>query len=186
MAEQKKQKREKLGKIALDLMQKAPETRDPIELERAMQSEYMKNLFECIDDGVRRHEGPFFVVVITKNERLMPNVFRNYFFSRTTCPTPDYDQTVFRYNTSEGSIEYIWTIPTRDACIHLLENAVHVIKEEQQLLKYVLDFTDGTLYRVCKKWNKEEDDSNMLKKDIIVSSSGDVSQNINTPPRAES
>lgn len=158
--------RETVGKISSELMQKAPDTHDPIALERAMQEDYMKELLHCIDLGYSQYHGSFFVVVITKNERLMPNVFRNYFTSRASCPTPDYDQTVFRYNREAERIEYIWTIPSKDACYHLKDNALIVAPEERELLRYVLEFADGTLFRVAKKWNSEQDDTPLLKKEI--------------------
>lgn len=156
-------KKDTVGKISSELIQKEPESRDPIELERSMQQEYFSNLLECIATNQNKYQKHFFIVVITKNERLMPNVFRNYFYARKTCPTPDYDQTVWRYDKSSDELEYLWTIPGRDACIHLKLNALQVSKEERDLLKYVLEFSDGTLFKVAKYYNNEEADSPLLK-----------------------
>lgn len=144
-----------VGKESYDLLLKEPETRDPIELEKYMQQEYFEYLIECIESNRSHYPGPFFIVVLTKNERLMPNVFRNYFFARSSCPTPDYDQTVFRYDQKEDMLEYIWTLPSRDACIHLKEHALEVTQDERVLLKFILDFADGTLYKVAKHYNNE-------------------------------
>ena len=64
-------KRDTVGKISSELLQKEPETRDPIELQREIHKEYEKNIIDCI----RRHEnlytGDFYLEVITKKERLM-------------------------------------------------------------------------------------------------------------------
>lgn len=141
------------------LLQKEPDSRDPIELQREMQKDYHDNLIQCINDFKKNNRGDFFVVVLTKNEKLMPNVFRNYFFARRTCPTPNYDQSVFLYRSDLEMAEYIWTIPSQDACMHLRYNAHLVAPEERQLLGFVLDFADGTLYELCKKLNKEQKDS---------------------------
>jgi hypothetical protein len=159
-----KKKKETVGAVALDLMQKTPESRDPIEIQKAMQEDYLKELVTCVDIHKPLLLGNFFIVVITKNEKLMPNVFRNYFSARQSCPTPDYDQSVFKYDRSDDCIEYIWTIPSKDACYHLKDNALLVAPQERQLLKFVLEFADGTLYKLCKKLNNEEEKSPFIVK----------------------
>ncbi len=159
-----KKKKVTVGSVALDLMQKTPESRDPIEIQKAMQEEYLKELIQCLNIHKPLLIGNFFLVVITKNEKLMPNVFRNYFSARQSCPTPDYDQSVFMYNRADDAIEYVWTVPSKDACHHLKDNALLVHPEERQLLKFVLEFADGTLYKLCKKLNNEEEKSPLIIK----------------------
>lgn len=149
--------KETVGKVATDLMQKTPDSRDPIELAREMQKEYMKNLMETVNTGKGKWDTDFFVIVITKNEKLLHNVFRNYFFPRLTCPTPDYDQSVFWYKKADEELHYVWTIPSRDASFHLKDNALVVDPSEKLLLNFVLQFEDGTLYKLSKKLNKEEE-----------------------------
>lgn len=149
-------KRKTVGAISAELSQKEPETNSPIELEREMQQEYMNNLVQAVKDHKSKWICDFYIVVITKNEKLMPNVFRNYFTARLSCPTPDYDQSVFKYNHKDEELEYIWTIPSRDACHHLKENALKVAPEERELLRNVIDFADGTLFLLSKKLNGED------------------------------
>ena len=149
--------KETVGKVATDLMVKSPESRDPIELAREMQKEYIKELETAVAVGKSKWDSDFFVVVLTKNEKLLQNVFRNYFFPRLTCPTPDYDQSVFMYKKADEALYYIWTIPSRDASFHLKDNALLVVDAEKALLNFVLQFEDGTLYRLSKKLNKEEE-----------------------------
>lgn len=153
-----------VGKISSELLKKSPESRDPIEIQREVQKTYMKDLLECIDINKSKYiNDDFFIVVITKNEKLMPNVFRNFFFARKTCPTPDYDQTVFKYHKQTQIIEYIWTIPSRDASFYLKDNALQVVPEERPILNFVLQFADGTLFKLAKKLNGEKEDSPLLK-----------------------
>lgn len=162
MAQEKKKKT--VGHISSELAQKAPESGSVVEKAKEMSQDYMKNLLEAVDRGYKDYPNDFYVVVVTKNEKLMPNVFRNYFFNALACPTPTYDQTLFRYNRQAGRIEYIWTIPSKDACIYLLKNAHLVVKEEKQLLEFVQMFADGTLFKMAKKFNNEKDDSPELIK----------------------
>lgn len=155
--------RETVGKISSDLIIKAPETTSPIEQMRESLSEYDKNVWECIESGKRKFSGDFYVVVITKNERLMPNVFRNFFLSRLSCPTPEWDQTVYKYKRKTDQVIFMWVIPSKDACIHLTNNRDLVAKEEQQLLQYVLSFNDGTLMKLAKDLNNEKKENAELR-----------------------
>lgn len=149
--------RDTVGKVSSDLLQKEPDTRDPIELMRECLTDYEKNLIECIDRYKKVSPFDFYVVVLAKKERLMPNVIRNYFYPRITCPTPDYDQTVYKYYHKDDCIEFIWVIPSRDTCILLKENALQVAPNERELLRYILDFSDGSLFALAKKLNGEEE-----------------------------
>ncbi len=151
------EKKVTVGKFAHDLMAKdyAGEV-SVIDLERQMQSEYMNHLMDCIDSHHGIFPGDFYIQVITKNEKLLPNVFRNYFAARRSCPTPDYDQTVFKYNKQTATVEYIWTIPSRDACHYLLANARDVVAEERHLLSFVASFETGDLGKQCLILNGEK------------------------------
>lgn len=147
--------RDNLGKIAQELLLKAPDTRDPVELERAMQKDYLKNIWDCVERSKTTYGDQFYVTVLTKQEYLMPNVFRNYFFARRSCPTPNYDQSVFRYTVTDDKLEYIWTIPDRDTCYTLVNQALMVTGEEQELLNFVLQFKSGELAKLAMQLNNE-------------------------------
>jgi hypothetical protein len=159
-----KQRKETVGSISQKLLQRAPETRDPIELQREMQKDYMDNLVKCVEYHRPIIEGSFYILVITKNEKLLPNVFRNYFYARHSCPTPDYDQSVFVYNNDLERIEYLWTIPSKDTCIHFKNNVLQIAESERDLLKFVLEFSDGSLFKLAKKLNGEVENSPELER----------------------
>jgi hypothetical protein len=150
------------GQQYVDVAYKEPESRDPIELQREMQKEYLDNLKETILAFRRSNPQDFFAVVTTKREKLMPNVLRNYFFCRLSCPTPEYDQSVYYYNHSDEGVAYLWTVPDKETCFHLRDNALMVHPEEQLLLQYVLQFFDGTLLNIAKRFNKEHKDSPLI------------------------
>jgi len=160
------EKRKTVGAYVYDLMQKPAETTmiNVLELAKNMQEEYLPDLLECVTTNKALYSGDFFVEVITKNEPLMRIVYKNQFFATHCCPTPNYDQSVFKYNRKDDCVEYIWSIPDRYTCWHLKNNALYVVPEERQLLQFVLDFADGTLYKLCKKLNGEEEDSPFLIK----------------------
>jgi hypothetical protein len=155
-------KKKTVGQESLELSQKTPENISIIEQQEAMQQDYMKNLLDTVDIAYKQYPSDFFVEVITKNEKLMPNVFRNYFVHRVSCPTPNYDQSVYKYNREAGQVEYIWTIPSRDATHHLVENRLIVHKDERQLLDFCLKFASGDLFKLMKRLNGEAPDSPII------------------------
>ena len=144
-----------VGQTSVELLQKEPETRSPIDIQREVHKEWDKELFECIDRGKKDISGDFFVVVITKKEKLMPNVLRNYFGFRRSCPTPDWDQAVFHYHAEGDRIEFLWVVPSKDTCELFEQNVLQIADAEKELLRYVLDFKDGTLMSKAKQLNKE-------------------------------
>jgi hypothetical protein len=144
-----------VGKASIELLAKEPDTKDPIELQREMTSEYEKDFYVCVERGKKNHTGDFYVIVVTKKERLMPNVLRLYFMDGFACPTPDYDQTVYKFHRAEERPELIWCIPSRDTCIMFLDNKTAIAPQEWSLLEYVLKFADRTLYKLAKTLNGE-------------------------------
>lgn len=165
-----------VGSQARDLLLKAPETRDPIEIQREAQKDYIDNLewtvrhmqkkVDCSDlvgkgrghetckDAVA-HMGDFFVVVLTKRERVVENILRNYFMATMSCPTPDYNQSVYKYHANREQLEYIWTVPDQEVCETFAKNARYVIPDERALLEFVMQFYDGTLLKKARELNGE-------------------------------
>lgn len=147
---------ETVGKISRDLLLKGDKNDHTVTEQMQEQlSDYEKNIIDCLVSGKNIYQGQFFIVVITKKEKLMQNVLRHYFFHRSTCPTPDYDQAVYRYIPTSDKLEFLWVIPTQDACYYLKDHALVVDKTERQLLQYVLEFFDDTLMLKAKELNGE-------------------------------
>jgi hypothetical protein len=157
------QKKETVGALSVEMLQKEPETRDPIELEREIHKDtYEDNVYIAIESGKKQFTSPFYVVVLTKRERLMENVLRHYFFSRQSCPTPEWDQTVYRYRSEGEQIDFMWTVPDKNTCEMLRSNQVHVAPSEMWLMKLVMDFYDGTLDKQSRLLNGETKGSIVL------------------------
>lgn len=153
-----------VGSVATDLLRKqATDTHSADEQMAEQLADYDKSLHECIERCKKEYASDFFVVVLTKRETLLTNVIRNYFYGRLTCPTPDYDQAVYLYRRAEEAVDFVWVVPSRDACHHLKDNAASVVLKERELLNFVLAFADGTLYRLAKKLNGENAESIILE-----------------------
>ena len=152
-----------VGAIASEFQQKTPETRDPVEIQREVHKDYIDNLKIAVDRGLKTMDHDFYVTVIVKKEKLLENVLRNYFAERSTCPTPDYDQSVYKYHHNSGNLEYLWTVPDIETCEVFLRNVDKIVPEEHLLLEFVLNFYNGELLRLCRKLNGEN-----LKTGIIL------------------
>jgi hypothetical protein len=157
-----------VGAIVSELSQKTPDKLSILDIQAETMKDYQKELLKAVDRGCARFDGDFFIHVATKAEKVLANTFRNYFIDRKTCPTPNYDQSVFKYNRIAGQIEYLWTIPDRDTAHHLKMHASEVAPEERQLLYFIFKFADGTLFRLMKKFNGEKVDTPELEKDTHV------------------
>lgn len=150
------ERKKTVGAIAREFLQKEPDSTDPIELEREIHKDtYEDNVYLAISEGKKRYKSPFFVVVITKKERLMENVLRHYFFPRQSCPTPTWDQTLYRYKAEGDQIEFMWTVPDKQTCELILHNKMKVPPNEMWLLNLIISFYDGTLDKQTRLLNKE-------------------------------
>lgn len=146
---------------------------NPQEIQRAQEKEYLDNLIWCVQHAQKKvdcsaiegHEickdrvaleGDFFIVCLLKKEKLLENVLRNYFVATKACPTPTYDQTLFRYNANKEDVEFVWVVPDRETCLTFQENKNIIVPAEQGLLKFVLDFYSGLLFRKAKEFNGEK------------------------------
>lgn len=155
--------RETVGKISSDLIAKPLETTSAVEQMREQLADYDKNVLECVQRSKKDFPDDFYVVVLTKRERLMQNVIRNYFYGRLSCPTPDWDQTVYKYKRKTDDIIFMWVIPSKQVCEEMTMNKHLIPVEEYRLLEYVLAFNDGTLLRLAKDLNGEKEESVELR-----------------------
>lgn len=158
----KEKKRKTVGQVSLEISSKHPDAVNPIDQMKESLTEYDENIRECIERHKKTFTGNFYVVVITKKEPLMKNVIRNYFSARISCPTPDYDQIVYKFHCKEKRLEFIWVVPSRDTCLLFKENSTQIDPSEWGLLEFVLKFADGSLYKQAKKLNGEAKDSNLV------------------------
>lgn len=154
-------KKQTVGAQALEII-KSSDPVTPIEQMEEQLSDYDKNLFDTVEKYRKTVFDDFYIVVLTKKERLLPNVIRNYFFCRQSCPTPDYDQVVYKFIVKREQIVFMWVIPSKDSCEFIRDNALDLPKDQHQLIEFVLSFYDGTLLNLTKELNKEESDMSAI------------------------
>ena len=152
--------RDKVGKIATELLQKSEldpglNAHSADEQMGEMLELWDKVMAETIHDGRIAYGKDFYIEVQTRKERNIKNVIRNQFFHRKSCPTPTFDQSVFKYHYTKEYPEFLWVLPSKEASQLLTDYALEIPKEKQELLQFVLQDRDGTLLRLAKKLNGE-------------------------------
>jgi hypothetical protein len=123
-----------------------------------MHEEYGEELMRAIQKGIETYPGEpiFFIEDITRQERLMMNVIRHTLIPRMSCPTPNYDQTVYRYSMKDDTLELVWVLPSPETCQYYLQNLPLVVDEERELMQFILDWRDGRLEKMAQDLNCEE------------------------------
>jgi hypothetical protein len=159
-----------VGKFATDLLKKDDGYQvSAVDQATENTKDYMKNLYECVDRGIVLYPGKdFYVHVETKKEKLLENVLRNYFIPKSDCPTPNYDQAIYKYMHESGDLVFMWVVPDRGTCFYFKENWKEIPHEEKDLLTFIRMFDDGTLLKLAKRLNGEKDDSPELEKKKII------------------
>jgi len=102
------------GEWSVELSKKDQGNHSAIDQMREQLDDYEANVHECVKSHLDKFIGDFYIVVLTKKERLMQNVLRGYFFARQSCPTPDYDQAVYKYCREDDRLDFLWVIPAAD------------------------------------------------------------------------
>jgi hypothetical protein len=139
-------KRKTVGKEAYDRMCKGDDNQGVIDTEREVNKDYYAEINKAINCH-KDWTDPFYVVVLTKKERLMENVVRRYFIARKSLPTPQWDQTCWRFDPKSGDLRFIWCLPDENTAKWMAGNPTEIPTEQYQLLKFVLDMLDKKLYR---------------------------------------
>jgi hypothetical protein len=127
----------------------------PNELGKEMLGSFEQAMLSWIEQGKKAYPGDFYVVVNLKLEQSLNYTPHMIPELRQSCPTPFYDQSVWKYHRKDDRLEFIWTIPDLQACLNLKLNAHKLPDDQKELLGYVLDYSDGTLLTKAKTLNGE-------------------------------
>lgn len=120
--------------------------------------DYLLKLREAIEKGKEQYQSEEFIFIegFTRQDKIMIRSTVTDFFPRITCPTPSFNQVVYRYVMKEDIIEYVWQIPSNKRCLQLLANPLAKSEGERLLIEHVHDLRDGTLEKLTRFLNKEE------------------------------
>ncbi len=129
-----------LGTVALDLLDKKPEPINILDLEKATEKEFFKEM----EDIIAKHKGygdKYFIQILMLQEnfhkRYLPNVFTRKFVIRQSAPLPDYDTTLYSYDNRQDKLCFHWTIPSAETCAYLKTHESELDKADTELLTHI-------------------------------------------------
>ena len=151
------------GSAALQKQSEGPMDTNSIELQQEIhkgsnsKKTYEEEIWETIglalkDPLIKRD---FFVVVLFKKERLLKNILRQYFFYSGSCPTPEYDQTVYHVRRLDKKVKHLWTVPDIATTKWLPWRSTDIPTDQLPLVQMIHDFHSGKLEKLAKKMNDE-------------------------------
>ncbi len=136
---------------------------DIIEYRRQMEGEVLNNISHTVSQckySPLYQNKDFYIVVLFKVERIGV-VPKTLVFARRSCPTPTYQQAVYKYHTLGDGLELLWSIPSKILYFHILRNA-HVLLQDKEcadITKFVLLMESEELLNWVKKENGEKKDA---------------------------
>jgi len=135
-----------IGEQAFEKQSKyMPEKVQVRELSERMNKNYMDTLKDTAIKGKDKYSGTFFVVVLTKKEKLIQKTIRNYFYARQSCPAPSYDQAVYSFDSASEDLRFLWMIPSKDLCNGMYAQRYNLELINDPLLPFVVGFVEGRL-----------------------------------------
>jgi hypothetical protein len=164
MSEQKKTtQRVTYGQQVLDhWAQKHTDDDDVIEYRRKMEPEILKNIHETAERSskIEPYCGKDFYIVLAMKTERVGGVPRTWVFARQSCPTPTYQQSVWKCHHQTGALEYLWCIPDQVLYWHVIHNAHKYINDAETagMAKFCLLMESNELIEWVIKENGEKPD----------------------------
>lgn len=152
------------GQELLDHRKKNLEVEDDvIEYRRVIEKDIAKQLHETALNAKSQplyRNKDFYIVMMTRLEKI-GSVPRTFIFARRSCPTPVYNQSVWKFMHTTDTLEYLWSVPDQVLYWHIFNNQAQYIhdKECATLAKFVILMESGELLTWVKKENGELKDA---------------------------
>lgn len=145
-----------LGTKILTEMEKQRTDVSISELQETSQKNYMQNVMDKALEFTQKHPGDCYIVVNGRMHKVFANfgvpVVEERPVARFSCPTPWYDQTVFKFNYKDQALDYLWTVPSKASCDYY--NA-YPGEDDIELRRMVKAFQSHQLLHFSMKENGE-------------------------------
>lgn len=114
-------------------------------------------VIQTIENGKKEFpHKDFYVDIVWKTKRDESYEIEYVGVAWQACPTPHYNQTVYKYNRAVDDVEILWTLPPEQECLDMYEHRNELDASEWPLLPYVMSFYDGSLFNLVNKKEKED------------------------------
>jgi hypothetical protein len=125
------------------------------ELNNEKNKNYMATVIDTALKSKNKYDDNYYVVVLTKRERLISRAIRNLFFTTQACPTPSYEQAVYMFNPDDEVLDFLWIVPSKEMCNKMYQQRYFIELQSDPLLPFVIDFVEGKLLEKAKFLNNE-------------------------------
>lgn len=121
----------------------------------------------------------FYVVCMQMEERMLMKKPKFMFFARHSCPTPIFQQSVWKYHHLSKDLEYLWTICDKLTFNAMLQNPQKYINNAEygNQCKFVHLMANGEL----ESWVKKENSEDKLKSGILTILNKDQTKTLDMP-----
>lgn len=152
-----KEPKKTIGQHVIEMYNKKADTPYVVEKMKQQSAKWNEVMQNCYDVGTKGLPNrDFYIVVLLKHEIIFGDkVWHLLPFVRPTCPSPEYDQTVFKYHHKVGTPEFLWCLPDKETYDWYVENASIIHPDRWGLLKFVLMDKSGVLLKKAKILNGE-------------------------------
>jgi len=163
---EEEKKRKTVGEINAELLIKAVDDQHcAVDQADEQLKNYEQKFLECLEDAKSKYGSneDFYIVSIFQHDKLLTRVMKNPFVARRSCPTPHYDEAVYKYTASEDRIQFLWVLPDIKVANYLVNNYLTLRDDERQLADFVLKHLNNELLYTAMKLNNEFPDNEILK-----------------------
>jgi hypothetical protein len=147
--------RETIGKMHSDFLDSIDYPVEILDFTNEYLKIYEKGLEDAANSGSKDYPtGDFYIWVTPTVDKFIKGLPRIKFAISDYAPSPVYNQDLFRYSYATGTLELIWVVPDKETCKEFKNDPLGVDSSHKEMLGYVLDFYDGTLFKKFIGLNK--------------------------------
>jgi hypothetical protein len=143
----------KLGQAVYDILSKPQHEQTVEQTIEAMTPKYFEELMTAVEEGCKKFDAPFYIVVQRKKETIagtVCNVLHHKYITRQTRPQssflryewPNADHDLYEVDNDKGTMELIYTLPSAQDAKTILKNA-HCY--DPKLVEWIVQYNNGRL-----------------------------------------
>jgi len=117
---------------------------------------YESTVLKTIENGKREFNNKDFYVDMVWRQLQDADDVNFVGVAFEACPTPHYNQTVYKYHHAADELELMWSLPNEEDCLDMYHNRNSVTPDEWPLMKYVMSFYDRSLFAFVNEKEKED------------------------------
>lgn len=126
-------KGQRVGQAVHDIISKEQPNYTVEEILEGMNQKFIQEFELCLENGMKKYDGPFHIFVLQKKELAqwnVSNVVRNFFINRLTAPDaedmmaayPHFTKLLYLIDPIRCELTVEWCIPGYEECISILKN----------------------------------------------------------------